>query len=597
MTKETVAKSFEISGAKSRRRAGRHILVVLTMPIFALAVSAGGAESKRPVLSRADLEYGTVLFQFHQQDYFNGLIELAHAAALKNPRALNDEGRLLKGSMALSYGVPDAAFSIFRELLATEADDHLRNRSWYQLAKLYHSRGELSKAQSALKEMSGPIPPDLHMDYHYLSTLVNRGSDQLRELQSSITGLSPDNGRYPYLLFNLGVSQLVAGDTSAAIANLKTVVSFADRNEELEVLADRARHGLAQIAIQEQRLADAWLYLQGIRTEGLYSNRALLAYAWTAIRQDLLSTALPALHLLSGRSIALPEVQQGKVLLGHVYEKQGLMTRALRSHLQAEKDFIAGLEQLRAAYAIVDGGQLPRELTDNLDVVGDLSGWESVDRSEDYQTLAPFLVDLLASNAFHQVHRDLSALYTIQDNLDHWARQADQHQLILQNADAKVLDDKIRQAIADNATLKEGLASQRKELGMLRLTLDVKEQRRFDALLDNSSRELDIIEDKLATLRKRNAPYRQPASYPAMVESHHQRINEKRRETARYIARLEPVMRDLLKAELKKHEERMNYYLAQARLAKARLYDAALMNTGRDEAAPERTKILGDETS
>lgn len=558
-----------------------------TLPLMLILLCFQTASADREVLSRTDLEYGTVLFEYYQQDYFNGLIEHAYASVHDNPRAHEDRGQLLKGDMALAYGLPDEANTIFKRLLDAEPDQDVRNRTWYQLAKLYHARSEDDKALSALDNVAGNLTTDLGMDVHYLTTLLDRRGGSLREAQSSITRLSPDNPRYPYLLFNLGVSQLSIGDVSAAVTNLSQVVSFADRSEELQVLADRARHGLAQIAIQQQRLPEAWSYLQNIRTEGLYSNRALLAYAWTAIRQELLTTALPALRLLSERSIALPEVQQGKVLLGHVYEKQGALAQALKSHLQAEKDFKAGLEQLQAAYAIVDRGELPRELTQNLDASGDPSGWTAAERSEDYQIIAPFLVDLLASNAFHQVHDDLSELYTIHDNLEYWARQTDQHRLILQNADAKVLDNNIMRAIDDSAELKKRLGAQRRELALRRLTLSVEEQRRFDALLENASRDLDLLDDKLGTLQGRNEPYRQPPSYPTMVEEHHRRIADRKRDTEKYIARLEPAMRNLVRAELQKHEERMTYYLAQARLAKARLYDTALMNAGERNQSPD----------
>lgn len=551
---------------------------LLCLVLLSLSCQISAAE--RQVLSRADLEYGTVLFEYYQQDFFHGLIEHAYASTLENARARSDQGQLLKGDMALSYGMPDEANDIFKRLLALEPDGLVRNRTWYQLAKLYHSRSQAAEAKSALDNIHGELPRDLSMDVHYLSTLVNRDGDYLRKVEKSLANLSPDDPQHPYLLFNLGVSQLGVGDTVAAASNLAKVVSYSDRSEELQVLADRARHGLAQIAIQEQRLTDAWAYLQDIRTQGLYSNRALLAYAWTAIRQDLLTTAQPALRLLTERSIALPEVQQGKVLLGHVYEKQGALAQALKSHLQAEQDFKAGLEQLKTAHQIVDRGQLPRELTENLDALGDPSGWQAAEVSDDYQIIAPFLVDLLASNAFHQVHDELSELYAIQDNLEHWSRQTDQHRLILKNADGKVLDDNIRRAITDSAELKTRLASERKELSLRRRTLDVEEQARFDALLENAERELQLLDDKLAILQERNAPYRQPVSYPAMVDRQHQRIAEKRRETEQYIARLEPVIRELVRAELQKHEERMTYYLAQARLAKARLYDTALMKAG-----------------
>ena len=47
--------------------------------------------------------------------------------------------------------------------------------------------------------------------------------------------------------------------------------------------------------------------------------------------------------------------------------------------------------------------------------------------------------------------------------------------------------------------------------------------------------------------------------------------------TNSYIERLEPIMRKLVNAELDKHENRIRYYWAQSRLAKARLYDRKLL--------------------
>lgn len=528
--------------------------------------------------SRDDLEYGAVLFEFYQQNYFDGLVEQAYASAVDNPRAGSAPGQLLKGSMALSYGMPETAQNIFDQLLTGNTDENIRNRAWYYLAKLYHSRSKPKEAYAALEEIQGNIPADLHLDYHYLATLVNSDGEHLQDVQEAIDKLPVANRRYPYLLFNLGVTQLESGYPSWAINNLTKVVSFNDGSEELQVLADRARHGLAEIAIKDQRLMDAWAYLQNIRTQGLYSNRALLAYAWTAIRQELFQTSLPALQLLSDRSIALPEVQEGKVLLGHVYEQQGSMTRALKSHLEAEMDFETGLRQLEEARRIIEQQDVPREFITNLDAIVDQSDWYTAKPSLDYTKLTPFLVDLMASNAFHQVLRELAELYAIRDNLNHWARQTDQHKLILKVTAAKSFDEQMKQSIEKSARLHERLSSQRRELALMTLTFAPEDQVRFKALLENSNRELALLDDKLRNLRQQREPYRQPAGYPAVVNEHHRRILARQQQTEAYIAALEPVMRNLVKAELDKHEERMRYYLAQTRLAKARLYDTALTN-------------------
>lgn len=529
------------------------------------------------IKSRADLEYGTVLFEYHQQDYFNGLIEQEFAAASNNAVSTSQNGQLLKGGMALSYGLPDTAQTIFNALLAGEPNENVRNRAWYYLAKLYQQRSQPAQAYAALEKIHGNIPLDLHLDYHYLATLVNNDGEHLNKVQQALDQIPTTTPQYPYLAFNLGVTYLRSGNQAAAINNLQTVVNYADDSEELLVLADRARHGLAQLYMQDQKLLQAWLQLRDIRTTGLYSSRALLAYGWAAIRQEQYEAAVPALQLLNNRSIALPEVQECKVLLGHLYEQQGSMTRALKSHIDAEAEFLRGLEKVAEARRIIELRDVPREFIENLEAIVDDTDWYGAQPSVDYTKLTPFLVDLMASNAFTQVLRELADLYAIRDNLVYWSEQSDQHKVILASSDAKRFDDNMQTVLRDNHKIHQRLNNQQYELDLMTLTLDVDDQARFKALMENNARELAKINDTIKVLTKQSAPYKQPPEYPAMVTENHRHIASRQKETEHYIALLEPVMRSLVKVELDKHEERMRYYLAQSRLAKARLYDTALI--------------------
>lgn len=548
---------------------------VLLSSVFAQNVFAVSAANDN-IQSRADLEYGAVLFEYYQQNYFTGLIEQEFAAARGNSRAGEDQGQLLKGGMALSYGLPDAANDIFQNLLNKESDELVRNRAWYYLAKLYQQRSQPQEAYAALEKIHGNIPADLHLDYHYLATLVNNDGEHLNTVQQAIDKIPTTTPQYPYLVFNLGVSFLTSGDQKAAVSNLQTVVNYADDSEELQVLADRARHGLAQIYMQDQKLLSAWSYLRDIRTTGLYSNRALLAYAWAAIRQEQYEVALPALQVLNDRSISLPEVQECKVLLGHLYEQQGSMNRALKSHIDAEKEFIDGLAKVEEARRIIDMRDVPREFIENLEAIVDDSDWYGAQPSVDYTKLTPFLVDLMASNAFNQVLRELADLYAIRDNLQYWSEQSEQHKVILNNSDEKRLDTKMQRLIRDNHALHRRLNNQQYELNLMTLTLEESDQARFNAIMERNTKELTQLQDTVDLLIDQTAPYRMPPEYPSMVTEHHRRVDENSAETQRYINLLEPIMRNLVKVELDKHEERMRYYLAQSRLAKARLYDTAL---------------------
>lgn len=92
--------------------------------------------------------------------------------------------------------------------------------------------------------------------------------------------------------------------------------------------------------------------------------------------------------------------------------------------------------------------------------------------------------------------------------------------------------------------------------------------------------------------------YQHPADYESQVQQKHKEIEEKLEKTRAYIARLEPVMRDIVNKELNKHEDRMGYYLAQSRLAKARLYDSTLLELERaqgDGASGTKAKSNGEQ--
>lgn len=549
------------------------LFIVLSVPLSAQA---------EPQLfnheSTSDLEYGVVLFDFFQQDYFSALIEQSYAEAINNPQARNPQGQVLKGGMMLSYGMTDESKKIFDQLLDATSSEAVKNRAWFYLAKLFYGKSDLANAAAALNQVRGKMPDDLHTDYHYLATLLNKEGDHLGGSEATLNAVSKDTTYYPYLLFNLAILQLQDGSLDNAVKNLEAVTRFSGTNEELSLLADRARHGLAELAVQHGKLAQAWLYLKDIRTTGLYSNRALLSYAWAAINLKQFNVAIPALEVLNDRSIAIPEVQEAKVLLAHLYEQEGSPRKALRSNLIAEKEYQRGIEMVAEARAVLRMQDVPREFIQNLDAMIDDTDWYSARPSVDYKKLTPFLIDLMANNPFNETLRELADLYAIEENLKYWLIQAREHQLILENAGKKTFDDSVLELVEQSEGFKQDFAAQNTELRLYTLTLAEAEQDRLTALLQTTERELVLLGGKIEKLKTYQAPYQQPASYQQMVADKHQRILDLLAETEKFILSFEATMRNLVNAELDIHEERMRYYSAQSRLAKARLYDMTLLS-------------------
>lgn len=526
--------------------------------------------------SAENLEYGTVLFEYYQRDYFHALIEQRTAESQDNALAQSSHGQLVKGGMLLSYGVGDRAEPLFEQLLTDTLPPELANRAWYYLAKLHHSKGEAAGASEALSRVSGPVPNDVLMDYHYLASLVDGHS--LSESLDAVESAARHSPSFPYFLFNLAVAQVQQGDAARAVRNLQRVTDLAVTDEASQALADRARHGLAELAMQAGQLEVAWSYLSDIRTTGLYSNRALISYAWAAINREQYGEAIPALELLVKRSIALPEVQEAKVLLAHLYEQTGYLKRALARNIRAEQEFREGVALIQAARNIIDGQDIPREFITNLQAIMDDNDWYAQRPSVDYQKLTPFLIDLMASNAFNETLKELADLYVIEDNLLHWSNQAEQHLAILEAADQKSFTEDMREALVRAERLNTELASQTEDLSLYTLVLDEREQARFDALIESSERELVAVNQRLDRLRDVDGAYRQPTHFRPMVAERHRDVLAMLERTRTHILTLEAVMRRLIQSELDEHEERMNYYAAQSRLAKARLYDMTLLS-------------------
>lgn len=550
----------------------------LTMQIAVLVccTNAYAAKFKSHVGSTDELDYGLVLYEFFQQRYFSALVENAYANANENPISRGDKGEILKGGLMLSYGMADDSKKVFDALLDKKTPEAVRNRAWYYLAKFYYNKSDYANAATALSRITGAVPDELNFDYYYLLTLVSsRTSGSITDLKSLDKSLK-ETPQYPYLLFNISIGLLKQGELVSAVKNLEEVAAYEGLVEEYLVLSDRAKLGLAQLAMQKGLFAEAWGYLTRIRTTGLYSNRALLHYAWAAIKIKQFPDAIAALKLLDERSIASPEVQEAKVLLAHLYEQEGSPRKALKANLLSIKDFKAGVDMVNEARRIIDKKDVPEEFITNMEAIMDDSDWHSATPTVDYKNLTPFLIDLMASNPFNETLKELADLYNLRENLNYWLLQADQHLIIMKNATKKAFDEKSKQLVGESASLNQRFSDQKQELNLLNLTLNEDDQERVKILLKSTSEELTLLGEKVALFDKLENVYTQPSEYRKEVVELHRRIRVLLQKTELTIVKLEPVMRELVKTELDKHEERMNYYWAQSRLAKARLYDTTL---------------------
>jgi hypothetical protein len=178
--------------------------------------------------------------------------------------------------------------------------------------------------------------------------------------------------------------------------------------------------------------------------------------------------------------------------------------------------------------------------------------------------------------------KELRDLYALRENLTYWSRQAREHQLIISDRHKGWNADSLKDFVSASRMQKDTMEIKISELGLHAKTLSVKEQDRFAPLLDSMKDDFKFLEKNFAKIERIEKPYQESEKTLRWMAKLHQRIEQQLQKTDGMIEKLEAIMRIVVNAELDKHEERMRYYWAQARLGKARLYDQTLNSIEED---------------
>ena len=139
----------------------RSVIAFLTACAMAISSAMAWAKDDRPSEVR-DLHYGVVLYYLYQDDFLNTITELQLARQQGRLSFHADEARLMEGGLLLSYGLYREAQRIYEQLLQGEdVSQEMRNRVWFELAKIAYQRGFYDDALKALNNMAGKVSVDL----------------------------------------------------------------------------------------------------------------------------------------------------------------------------------------------------------------------------------------------------------------------------------------------------------------------------------------------------------------------------------------------------------------------------------------------------
>lgn len=367
-----------------------------------------------------NLEYRQVLFYYYQGKYFDALTRLLAADERNALPDHSGDAQLLLGSLYLSYGEHLLAGQIFERTLSGFADPDVRNRAWFFLAKIWHQRGYLDKAQAALARIEGTLPGELEPQRRLLRAQLLMEQKKFDQARAELSQWRGKSGRWAaYARYNLGVALVRSGRLEEGTKTLESLGgSEPSADPTLAALRDKANVALGYAWLQDSRPGAAKPSLQRVRLNGPYSNKALLGLGWADVQTRQYRAALVPWTALRGRSLADSAVQESFLAVPYAFAKLGADKQAADYYQRAIDDFDAQIKRIDKSIASIENGSLLQQL---LAQPGDeASGWywrlDRIPKSDDTR----YLYDLLSTNEFQEGLKDYRDLLRLRGTLDRW---------------------------------------------------------------------------------------------------------------------------------------------------------------------------------
>jgi hypothetical protein len=375
---------------------------------------------KLPSIRVQDLHYGDVLFHYWA-DEDSGLQALTRLEAYNHWQRMPHhavDAQLLAAGLYLQLGMHNEAGERFQTLLGDNIPLGVRNRAWFYLGKIWYERGYFDRSEQALNRIQGELAPQLEAERIHLLVNVLMREQRYDEAIAHLKNWQGPADWMAYARFNLGVALVRAGRLPEADPILTAVGTLATDSDELLAMRDKANLALGFAYLQADKPAQARAALERVRLDGPYSSRALLGDGWAhAALGDYRAALVPWLELRQ-RSLLDAAVQESYLAIPYAYSKLNAAAQSADYYEAALKSFASESDNLDAAVARIQDGQL---LDDLLGADKDARyGWFWQLKTLPDAPQSRYLYLLLADNDFQEGLKNYRDLNFLQHGLSGW---------------------------------------------------------------------------------------------------------------------------------------------------------------------------------
>lgn len=296
-----------------------------------------------------DLAYGTVLYEYYQEEYSEALLNvmIAESRGQLGEDAVRFE--LAKGSFAFAEGMYGYANEVFTGVPDGELTELDQMRLAFHLSREYHRRQDWDALGEELAKIdlgkSWLGKQRVHPEVEFMKAEHAVEVQDFATAETAFAAMDPESPLRAYGVYNLGVAYREAGRLDDAMRTFRGLSKMPTYTQEALDLSQRARLALALIARDQQNHTRAENVLADLPSEGRYQDVAMAAYGGLAMDTENYELAARIWMTLQEESYWTPSTATARLGFPMSLEKMSLQDRrastdlALQQYKRAEESF------------------------------------------------------------------------------------------------------------------------------------------------------------------------------------------------------------------------------------------------------------------
>lgn len=333
------------------------------------------------------------------------------------------------GDFELSYRMHQRAGRAIKSVLEGNVDQSIRNEAAFRLARIFVQKEDPASALRMIERISGKVPDNIRDDEHFLQAQIYMLTGKFEDAIKILKGMQDVKGYEGFAAYNLGIALIQNGQEREGYAQLDKAGQIKANDDAALAIRDKANLQLGNRLIAAGQPALAKQYLDRVRLNGPFSNKALLGSGWTDVAQGNYERALVPWTILIKRNVTDKAVQEALLGVPYAYSKLELHGKAALMYGNALEHFSAELGKLDSSIKSIREGKFLKALVS--DEFKQDKNWVLKLREMPETPETYYLIELMASNDFQEALLNYFDLDTLRKRLEIWVGDLDAYEDII----------------------------------------------------------------------------------------------------------------------------------------------------------------------